>query len=81
MENSDDFVNLVNVTVLNWGQLDSLHCHGLLGQTWRAPTTRGLDVAPVEGFIDDYVIADGDLFGVSSVSTSYRTAMQAATTR
>ena len=46
VENSDRFVNLVAVRVVEWDKLSS---HGLLGQTWRAPSTRGIDVAVVGG--------------------------------
>ena len=70
VETSNRFVNLANVTVVQWSRLASLHCHGLLGQTWKAPTTRGLDVAPVEGLIDDYVITSNDSFDLNSVPIS-----------
>ena len=60
VENSDRFVNLVAVRVVEWDKLSS---HGLLGQTWRAPSTRGIDVAVVEGSVDDYAEADNELMG------------------
>ena len=60
VENSDGFVNLIAVRVLDWSQLTS---HGLLGQTWRAPLTRGVDLAAVEGAVDDYAEANNELMG------------------
>jgi hypothetical protein len=60
LHNSDRFINLAGVTVLNWAALDS---HGLLGQTWRAPVVRDEDVREVEGRIDDYAEQNNDLFG------------------
>jgi hypothetical protein len=63
MENSDSFINLVSVRVLKWSRLSALACHGLLGQTWRAPETPGQEVKHVEGWIDEYVEKSNDLLG------------------
>ena len=60
VDNSDLFVNLARVAVRD---TKSLHSHGLLGQTWSAPPARGVEVACVEGAIDDYLEADNELFG------------------
>ena len=60
VQNSDLFVNLVSVRVVN---PSGLHSHGLLGQTWTAPESTAYDVAPVAGYVDDYAEANNDLLG------------------
>ena len=72
VENSDGFVNLASISVKKWTSLASGRCHGLLGQTWKAPKSAGRDVAPVEGHIDDYTENDNDLLGDQFVSLAYR---------
>ena len=61
VENSDGFVNLVDVKVRRWDQLRS--AHGLLGQTWNRARARGAEVKEVEGVVDDYAELDNDLLG------------------
>lgn len=61
IENIDGFVNLRSVTVLT-GRWSRLASHGLLGQTWRSARYSG-PVKEIEGEVDDYVIADNDVFG------------------
>ena len=63
LHNSDGFVNLAAFAVHQWAELSSQRCHGLLGQTWRAPTKRGSEVRHIEGSVDDYAEANGELFG------------------
>ena len=65
LHNSDAFVNLAALSVHDWSQLSRQRCHGLLGQTWRAPstTTRGRQVREVEGEVDDYAEADSEILG------------------
>jgi hypothetical protein len=60
MQNSDRFINLLEVRAIDWSKLSS---HGLLGQTWRTGRPNGRDVPEVEGWIDDYAEADNDLLG------------------
>jgi len=69
VENSDLFVNLISIEVLDWQQLASVdQPHGLLGQTWKpSKKGRGGQVVSVkdvaEGDVDDYVISSDTLFG------------------
>ena len=60
VENSDHFLNLVDVRVLDWQRLAS---HGLLGQTWHAARSQGRDTKHVEGAVDDYAEAANELLG------------------
>jgi len=62
VNNSDHFVNLVSIKVLDWSRLSS-RCHGLLGQTWRRPTQKGQEIKEIEGRVDDYAEADNNLLG------------------
>ena len=64
LENSDYFINIVQLRVLEWSKLSS---HGLLGQTWRRPSKAGHQVADIEGDIDDYVEQNNDLMGTALV--------------
>ena len=60
IENSDQFVNIAAVEVLDWQKLKSeVQPHGLLGQTWSKQSRN----APIEGNVDDYAEADNALFG------------------
>ena len=61
LDNSDYFINIVSLEVLDRHLLRTTH--GLLGQTWRSPLSRGKDVAFVEGEIDDYVEQDDNILG------------------
>ena len=65
--NSDQFINLESIRVDNWTRLASiLQPHGLLGQSCRyTPTSPGLDIAAVEGRVDDYAETENDTFGSS----------------
>jgi hypothetical protein len=59
LSNSDNFINQA---VTNMKPLSKLTSHGLLGQTHIAkvyPTANRY----IEGEVDDYVIADNDIFG------------------
>ena len=61
LENSDRFVNLVELEVRHWSKLSS---HGLLGQTWRTPRKPGSSqLSAIEGDVDDYAEKSSDLFG------------------
>ena len=61
LHNSDGFINLASVRLLDWS---ALHSHGLLGQTWRRPdAAAALELRDVEGRIDDYLELGGDLLG------------------
>ena len=66
--NSDHFVNLLSVRVLEWNEVH--HSHGLLGQTWQRPHTKGTQVQDIEGVVDDYAELDNDLLG-QQFSTSF----------
>ena len=79
VENSDGFVNLAGVSVLQ--PLTSLRCHGLLGQTWKRPdsSTGTADSslrAVVEGEVDDYVIPNEELFGTDFIYSQYNGSKQ-----
>ena len=77
VENSDMFVNLVSIEVLDWQQLASVdQPHGLLGQTWKPPRkARAGQVVAVkdvaEGDVDDYVITSDTLFGTEFVYNKF----------
>jgi hypothetical protein len=62
VENSDNFVNILNLVMNRKSQIES---HGLLGQTWRkqGTYTKGKDVAIIEGFVDQYCELDDNIFG------------------
>ena len=64
LENSHNFVNIVQMRVLDWSKLSS---HGLLGQTWRRPSQAGRQIRDIEGDIDDYVEQHNELFGSALV--------------
>ena len=70
LSNSDMFVNqAVRATV----PLSSLSSHGLLGQTHSGKTHPG-PLRHVEGNVDDYVIADSDVFGTDFLYNQFQTA-------
>ena len=63
LSNSDMFINQqLRATV----QLSQLHAHGLLGQT-ASSTTYPTAIKYIAGAVDDYAIADGDIFGTDFV--------------
>jgi len=59
LSNSDEFINQALRSKVPLSQLES---HGLLGQTHRAKTYPTA-IRYIEGQVDDYVIADDDIFG------------------
>ena len=82
LENSDKFINLVSVRVVNWQQLTTTdQPHGLLGQTWsngacdadkrrsrRLNKDSTMSLADViEGDVDDYALSSEDMFGTDSL--------------
>jgi hypothetical protein len=86
LENSDGFVNLASVSVLDWNRLVSIdQPHGLLGQTWK-PATRlssksqhaaALPATEViEGTVDDYLVRSDDLFGTDFLYNKFDVAHQ-----
>ena len=59
VQNSDHFLTLLSLTVSSMTALtDDVRSHGLIGQTWRADQ-HGAEVAEVDGYVDDYVLLDG----------------------
>ena len=67
VENSDHFLNLLQLTVHDMRRLTTeLHSHGLIGQTWDE-RTKGAEVNAVAGYVDDYAEAGGDLRGCGFV--------------
>ena len=75
VDNSNLFVNLVSIEVVDWQRLASDQPHGLLGQTWKVSQKgRGREVAVpyvVEGDVDDYLIASGAVFGTDFVYNKF----------
>ena len=77
VENSDMFVNIASIEVLDWQRLVSVdRPHGLFGQTWKpSRKARGEHVLAakdvVEGDVDDYVIASDQLFGTDFVYNEF----------
>ena len=69
VESVDGFVNVRSVTVKG-GDLQGLESHGLLGQTWRRASGAGA-VKEIEGEVDDYVLAEDDVFGSSFLYNRY----------
>ena len=66
VDNSDRFVNLVQLRVRrSWAELSTVRPHGLLGQTWQLPTSRGKQQLQryVQGAVDDYVEQNDDIMG------------------
>ena len=59
LSNSDLFINQALASKVS---LSKLHAHGLLGQTHSFKTYPNA-VRHIEGEVDDYVIADSDIFG------------------
>ena len=71
VQNSAGFLNILELTVDSWHRLSSeVQSHGLLGQTWRL-YSKGEDVRDVEGRIDDYQLANGDMFGCDAMYTKF----------
>ena len=80
MDCSDRFLNIAELRVLDWGRLTHTdRPHGLLGQSW---TRRSRAVQSgkdgqvsvrevVEGEVDEYVIAEDELFGTSFVYSAF----------
>ena len=67
LENSDGFLNIARLSVSSWARLvRDVQSHGLIGQTWRSSGAVGEQVAEVEGRVDDYVEADGQLLGCNT---------------
>ena len=61
VENSDNFINLMEVDVTDWQALrKDVQSHGLLGQTWRLNAKWA-----VEGEVDDYAEGDNQMFGTN----------------
>ena len=69
VENIDGFLNIRSLVVLD-GAWQRLAAHGLLGQTWQWKRYSG-KVKEIEGEVDDYVIADDELFGDSFLFTRF----------
>ena len=64
LQNSDGFVNLLQLAVSGWSELvGSVQSHGLIGQTWRRRVAGGGvgtgSIPHIEGEVDDYVVRDG----------------------
>ena len=69
VENIDGFVNIRSMSVLD-GAWQRLAAHGLLGQTWQWKRYSG-KLKDIEGEVDDYVIANDDMFGDSFLFTRF----------
>ena len=59
--NSDHFINIEQIAPLV--PLSALHSHGLLGQTHSARMHSHNTLKHIEGEVDDYLIANGELLG------------------
>jgi len=68
LSNSDMFVNQA---LRSRVALSQLHSHGLLGQTHSSKTYSSM-LRYVEGNVDDYVIADNDIFGTDFVFNKFQ---------
>jgi len=75
IENSDGFVNLLRIEVLDWELLiHQIQSHGLLGQTWKSSEELEMSQSSsisqkknsrhYVGEVDDYVVVDG-IFGTA----------------
>jgi len=74
IDNSDMFLNLASVSVSSWSTLvQSVQPHGLLGQTWRIlrGNDRGEEVSSIVGRVDDYLEANNDMYGVSTLYNKF----------
>ena len=65
--NSDRFINIAQLSIKHWSNLGKHSAHGLLGQTWHRPRAdrQGVEVAHIEGSVDDYAEANNRLEGSS----------------
>ena len=75
VDSSDLFLNLADVQVSQWSQLvKTVQPHGLLGQSWKCMEASNLpaSVAVIEGEVDDYIEADGDLFGHNTLHNRFQ---------
>ena len=61
VENSDHFVNMVQLAPVQWSQVH--HSRGLIGQTHTRPRVPGAQVKEISGRVDDYVEQEGQLTG------------------
>ena len=74
IDNSDMFVNIGSVVVNDWSRLiHKIKSHGLLGQTWKLLTdkNRGVEVAEIEGIIDDYAEVANDIWGFNTIYSNF----------
>ena len=76
LTNSDRFINQAVILAVPLSQLEG--AHGLLGQTHSAKVYRS-PVRYIEGEVDDYTIAEGDLFGSSFLYNRFLGAQGTAT--
>ena len=75
LDSSDHFINIAKVAIDSWSALiEDVQPHGLLGQSWHrlTGTRRGLDVAEVEGRVDDYVDSNNDIFGINNIHSRFQ---------
>ena len=68
LDNSDLFINQAMRSKV---PLSKLSAHGLLGQTHSSKTYKGA-IPQIEGRVDDYSLADGDLFGDDFVFNQFQ---------
>ena len=68
LTNSDMFLNLALTATVPLSQLQS---HGLIGQTW-STRRHASSLKVIEGEVDDYVVAEGDVFGTSFVYNRFQ---------
>jgi len=68
VENVDGFINIRRVEVS--GGLSGLTSHGLLGQTW-STQRHASSLKVIEGEVDDYVVAENDVFGTDFVFNQF----------
>ena len=74
VQNSDGFLNILQLTVSSMQRLGThTQSHGLIGQTWRAASAvKGSEVREVEGRVDDYAEASGDMMGCGFVYNRFQ---------
>ena len=68
LSSSHRFVNIDRAEVSDWDRLTAeVRSHGLLGQTWqRADKAKERAVKGIEGEVDDYVQAEGGMWGTDN---------------
>ena len=78
VQSSDSFLNIIGLQVGSMSRLaQSEQSHGLIGQTWQLRTD-GVEVAAIEGLVDDYAEQRGELLGCAFLFNKFNCSSRSA---